>query len=103
MSEFFNLMPALVLGMLLGAFFFGGLWWTVRKAIVAKHVALLFIGSMLLRTAVVLTGFYFVLGENWLRLIAGLLGFIIARLIVTRLTRLTQQTGQSPQKESHAP
>lgn len=81
------LLVGLVEGALLGVFFFVGLWWTVRKIEPTKHVALLFLGSMLLRTSVVILGFYFVLGDNWQRLIAGLLGFIIARILVTRLTR----------------
>lgn len=75
---------ALLEGALLGVFFFVGLWWTVRKMESSKQVTLLFFGSMLLRTSVVVLGFYFILGENWQRLVAGLLGFIIARLIVTR-------------------
>ena len=79
-------------GPLLGVFFFGGLWWTVRKGIASKQVALWFLGSMLLRTSVVLLGFYFVLGDNWQRLLAGLLGFVIARIIVTRLTRRRQNS-----------
>ena len=73
-------------------FFFAGLWWTVRKLESSKHVALLFLGSMILRTSVVMLGFYFILGDNWQRLLAGLLGFIIARIIVTRFTRIAEQS-----------
>jgi F1F0 ATPase subunit 2 len=91
MNEFLLPLLALLVGLLegalLGVFFFVGLWWTVRKIESTKHVALLFLGSMLLRTSVVILGFYFVLGDNWQRLIAGLLGFIIARIVITRLTR----------------
>ncbi len=82
-------------GALLGVFFFAGLWWTVRKLESSKQVALLFLGSMLLRTSVVILGFYFILGDNWQRLLAGLLGFIIARIIVTRLTRIAEQSKNS--------
>ena len=91
MNEFISLMLALLAGLLLGVFFFVGLWWTVRKIESSKHVALLFLSSMLLRTSVVILGFYFILGDNWHRLLAGLLGFIIARIIVTRLTRDVSQ------------
>ncbi len=103
MNEALSLASALVAGVLLGAFFFGGLWWTVRKAVSSKQPALWFFGSMLLRTGIVLSGFYFVSGGDWKRLLASLLGFIIARLIVTRLTRVVQQPGQLAQKASHAP
>ena len=96
MNEFllllFALLLALLEGALLGVFFFAGLWWTVRKIESTKQVALLFLGSMLLRTSVVILGFYFILGDNWQRLVAGLLGFIIARIIVTRLTRVADQS-----------
>ena len=91
MNEFVSLMFALLVGALLGVFFFAGLWWTVRKIESSKHVALLFLGSMLLRTGVVIIGFYFILGDNWQHLLAGLLGFIIARTIVTRLTRVNDK------------
>lgn len=91
MNEFLLLL-ALLEGALLGMFFFAGLWWTVRKIESSKQVALLFLASMLLRTSVVLVGFYFILGDNWQRLLAGLLGFIIARIIVTRLTRISDQS-----------
>lgn len=91
-SPVFVLLLALLEGTLLGVFFFAGLWWTVRKIESSKHVALLFLGSMLLRTSVVILGFYFILGDNWQRLLAGLLGFIIARIIVTRLTRINDQS-----------
>ena len=103
MNEMLSLASALVAGVLLGAFFFGGLWWTVRKAVSSKQPALWFLGSMLLRTGIVLSGFYFVSGGDWKRLLASLLGFIIARLVVTRHTRAEQQPGQLAQKASHAP
>jgi F1F0 ATPase subunit 2 len=104
MNEWLTLAMALMAGVLLGAFFFGGLWWTVRKGMASKRAALWFLGSMLLRTGVVLLGFYFVLGDNWQRLVAGLLGFVIARLIVTRLTRPSGEQPTRPVPEtSHAP
>lgn len=92
MNEVLSLLLALLEGVLLGLFFFAGLWWTVRKLASSKHVALLFLGSMLLRTGIVVLGFYFILGDNWQRLLAGLLGFIIARIIVTRLTHTADQS-----------
>jgi len=101
MNEALSLASALLAGILLGALFFGGLWWTVRQGITSGQPALLFLGSMLLRTCIVLSGFYFVSGDNWQRLLACLLGFVAARLIVTRLTRLVQQP--LAQKAGHAP
>jgi F1F0 ATPase subunit 2 len=85
------LLPILVLlaGMLLGAIFFGGLWWTVRKGVTAKQPALWFGASLLLRTGIVLAGFYLVSDADWKRLLLCLLGFIIARFAVIRLTGTT--------------
>ena len=78
---------ALAMGVLLGAIFYGGLWWTVRRGVSSKRVALWFFGSLLLRMGVALAGFYFVAGGHWERLLLCLLGFVIARIVVTRLTR----------------
>ena len=86
MNETLTLALALVAGVLLGAIFFGGLWWTVRKGSVCQRPALLFLSSFLLRTSIALAGLYFVAGGHWARLLACLFGFIIARLIVTKLT-----------------
>jgi F1F0 ATPase subunit 2 len=94
---------ALIAGIMLGAIFFGGLWWTVRKGVSAKHPAFWFFGSMLLRTCIVLLGFYFILGDSWQRLLAGLLGFIVARIVVTRLARVAQQQNQLAREAAHAP
>lgn len=103
MNEPLSLSFALAAGMLLGTFFFGGLWWTVNKGVSSRRPALWFFGSMLLRTCIVVLGFYFILGDDWKRLLAGLIGFIVARLIVTRLTRVTQQQSQLVQGAGHAP
>lgn len=67
-------------GVLLGAFFFGGLWWTIRKGVDSKNPALLFACSMITRTAVALLGFYLVTRWNGFRLLACLGGFIAARI-----------------------
>ena len=104
MNEFLGLLLALAVGLSLGAIFFGGLWWTVRKGVSSKRPAFWFLGSLLLRMSLVLVGFYFVGRGNWLRLVACLLGFIIARFGVMRLTRTPIEHPCLPVKEaSHAP
>ena len=87
MSETVSLMLAMAAGISLGAMFFGGLWWTIRKGFSSHQPALWFLCSLLLRTWLVLTGFYFVTRGRWDRLLVCLLGFVAARLIVTRFTR----------------
>lgn len=98
MNEAMQPALALLAGILLGALFFGGLWWTVQKGLASPRPAQWFIGSLLLRTALVLAGFYFVAGGDWKRMLACLLGFIIARVIVTRLTAIlmTKETCNAP-------
>ena len=104
MNNVLFLALALVAGLLLGAIFFGGLWWTVRKGISSKSPARWVLGSMLLRMGIVLAGFYFVGRGDWRRLVSCLLGFIIARFIVMRLTRPPVEQQNSATKEaSHAP
>jgi len=87
MNEILMLPLAGVTGLVLGALFFGGLWWTVRKGISSPHPALWFLGSLLVRMSLVLVGFYFIGRDHWLRLVVCLLGFILARSLVTRMTR----------------
>ena len=103
MTEPFGLVLALLGGVLLGAIFFGGLWWTVRKGGSAKQPAFLFLGSLLLRTGVALAGFYFIGRDHWERLLVCLLGFFMARLFVTRFTRAAERPAYSAQGASHAP
>ena len=100
MTETLTLAWAWGAGVVLGAVFFGGLWWTVRKGTACQRPALLFLGSFLLRTSIALAGLYFVAGGHWDRLLACLLGFVIARLIVTKLTAARVVPPTSPAKES---
>ena len=104
MNEPLSLAFALAAGILLGAMFYGGLWWTVRRGVSSKRVALWFLGSLLLRIGVALAGFYFVAGGNWERLLLCLLGFVMARVAVTRLAWPPGEN-QPPQalESSHAP
>ena len=98
-----EILPMIAVGMAggaLGGFFFGGLWWTVRRGVLSTHPALWFLGSLLVRMAVVLAGFYFVGHGNWQRLVACLTGFVLARLVVMYLTR--PRLALAPEV-SHAP
>ena len=103
MAETLSLAAALIAGILLGTFFFGGLWWTVRKGIASKRTAFWFFGSMLVRTGAVMLGFYFVMGDSWQRLLAALLGFVLARFVATRLARAEELLSQLAQEMDHAP
>jgi len=73
-------------GSLLGLLFFGGLWWTLRRAFASPRPALWVGGSLLLRMACVVAGFVVVSAGDWRRLLACLLGFWAARVLVVRFT-----------------
>ena len=103
MTEALNQFLALLLGVSLGALFFGGLWWTVSRMVVSRRPALLMFGSLLLRTGLALAGFYLVARGHWGRLPVCLLGFIIARMIITRLARAPEKPVPLRQEAGHAP
>ena len=103
MTESLSLVLALVTGVSLGALFFGGLWWTVRRMDSSKRPALLLFGSLLLRTSVALSGFYLIARGHWERLLVCLLGFVIARILVTLLTRVAEKPTYLEQAARHAP
>jgi F1F0 ATPase subunit 2 len=78
---------AMLAGAALGTVFFGGLWWTVQRGAASPTPARWFLGSFVLRTAIVLAGFYFIGAGQPVRLGLCLLGFVLARAIVLRITR----------------
>jgi F1F0 ATPase subunit 2 len=104
MNEALTLVLSLVTGGVLGAIFYLGLWWTVRKGVLAKQPVLWFLGSLLVRMSILLTGFYFVAGHHWERLLLCLLGYVMASLVVVRLTGSSKEhpSGRAPEL-SHAP
>ena len=87
MSETLILILAWMAGLLLGGVFFGGLWWTVRRGVVSKQPAMLFMCSFLLRMGITVSGFLLVGRGDWKRLVVCLVGFVMARLVVIWLTR----------------
>ena len=104
MNETLMQLLAWMAGSVLGVIFFGGLWWTVRQGVASQRPLLWFLGSLLLRVGITLAGFYFVSNGHWQRLLLCLLGFVMARLIVTRLTRSSEENQLRPAQEaSHAP
>lgn len=98
MSDMMLLVLTPFAGMLIGAMYFGGLWWTVRKGLASARPAQWFIFSLLLRLGLILLGFYFVAGNDWKKLLACLFGVIVARIIVVRLTEMPMAKGAN-----HAP
>jgi F1F0 ATPase subunit 2 len=90
MSEFLQttliLVPQMLGGIVLGTLFFVGLWWTVRQSNTAKNPAVLMLGSLIVRMAIVLAGFYWLGANDWKRIMACFIGFFIARFVIIKLS-----------------
>lgn len=87
MPEPFELAAAAVAGAVLGALFFGALWWTVKRGLTTRRPATLFSSSVVVRMGVTLGGFWLVSAGQWQRLVACVLGFTAVRLLAAWLTR----------------
>lgn len=86
MSELINLLPAFVAGIVLGTVFFGGLWLTVKHGLRKKKSVLIFTASFIIRMTIILLGFYYVGANSWQKMLVCLLGFLMARFVITRIT-----------------
>lgn len=87
MSDIIYMILVFIVGIALGIFFFGGLWFTVKKAVTAKIPAIWFFGSFILRVSIVMLGFYYISPGGLQPLIVSLIGFIVARFVVSYLTK----------------
>lgn len=86
MSEIISFMPAWFAGVILGILFFGGLWLTINYGLRSKNSVWIFTSSFIIRMMVVLFGFYYVGGNSWRKMLVCLLGFLITRFVITRIT-----------------
>jgi len=86
MYDIFMLLLAAAGGGLLGVFYFVGLRWTLRKSLASRAAGLWFSLSFLLRSGVCLYGIYWIGANDVLRILACLGGFIVARIIVMKLS-----------------
>jgi F1F0 ATPase subunit 2 len=78
------LISAFLPGVVLGIFYFGSLWITVQQLPTTAYPVRLFIGSFIGRMAVTLIGFYLVMNGQWQRVLICLVGFVGARILLTR-------------------
>jgi F1F0 ATPase subunit 2 len=76
---------AAAMGLLLGVFFYGGLWLTVHALLRSRYPVLLTISSFWARTLVTLGGFLFAMNGSWQNAIVCLAGFGLGRLAVSLL------------------
>ena len=79
-NDILEIAAAAAAGLALGAFYFGGLWWTVRRLPGARHPAVLLLASFLLRGTVLVAGVLAASGGRWRRVAACLAGLLLVRL-----------------------
>lgn len=87
MSDIMMFAIAFGAGLVLGAIFYGGLYWTVKKGITAYYAGWWFTASLWLRLGIAAGGFYLIGQDDWQRYLICFAGFIIARIAVTMLTK----------------
>jgi len=81
----FNMSISFIVGLLLGLFFFGALWLTVRQIPNSRHPGLLLFISFLGRMGLILFAFYLIVKDGqWQNLLICLTGFILMRLVLLR-------------------
>ena len=100
MIETSYMILAFIGGMLLGTLFFGGLWFTVKKAVASKIPALWVLSSFLFRVSITLVGFYFIGLGDWKKLVVCLVGFIVARFVVIHYTKSIDEKELQLKKEA---
>ena len=85
MSELARLLPVLLAGVILGILFFGGLWWTIQRCVCAKSPALLFVGSLIVRTIFTMGGLYLFCHDDLKRWAVCTAGFLVGRGIMLKV------------------
>lgn len=79
-----SIVLSLLVGVTLGVFFYGGLWFTVRRLPVARHPALLALASFWMRSLIVLAGLVLVMKQRWQDGLVALVGFTAGRLLIAK-------------------
>ena len=86
---------AIALGLLLGAAYFAGLWWTVARTDRWRRPGRALAISFVLRAAVLLAGLYLLARAGIGPLALGLLGLLLARVALS-LVLLSTRRGPAP-------
>jgi F1F0 ATPase subunit 2 len=79
---------AFSVGLVSSSAFFVGLWWTVNHLQAMKNPALWLLVGFLLRVGIVIAGVLLFLDKGWPSLLSYLIGFMVARFLVVKVTGL---------------
>jgi F1F0 ATPase subunit 2 len=74
-------------GLLLGLFFFGGLYWSVEKLAQVKNPAILMLLSLLVRMAALMGGFILLFKRSLAEGVAALFGVIFVKFLLIAYSR----------------
>lgn len=85
MNDIWDMVVVFVAGLILGSFLYGGLWWTLKKLSVKSRPFLWLFLSSWLRIGISLVGFYIISNGDWTRFTVCFVGFITARIIISRM------------------
>jgi F1F0 ATPase subunit 2 len=79
-----NLALSALAGAFLGILYFGGLWWTIQKISQAGQSVWLLAVSFILRTVLVIGGFFIITDGKLERLAISMLAFFVTRFVFIR-------------------
>jgi F1F0 ATPase subunit 2 len=81
--SFGSMTVSILTGLLIGGWYFGGLWWTVKRMPQANRPLQLYLLSLAVRLLIVAITFYVMIKWfDWLHLLACLAGFLAARFFI---------------------
>jgi len=81
-----------IVGLVVGAIFYMGLWWTILKRFSSEHLALWWWVSFIVRVIATVSIFYLIANEHLARYVLIMLGFILSR----KLTFIRVCDGHNP-------
>lgn len=85
-------------GFALGVLYFLGLWLTLRDLPAKKHLRFKIVLSFFVRAGLLAAAFFYLMGHNWQRMVALIMGFWLARLVMIRRvkTNFPKTSGETP-------
>lgn len=80
-----ELLWAFSAGAFIGVIYFASMRWTVARLVRARQPIIWLLGGATVRIALVLPLFYIVMAAEWQRMLACLVGFVVGRIVSTRV------------------
>jgi F1F0 ATPase subunit 2 len=90
----FTLPACFFLGAVLAAFYFGGLWLTVKRLPQSRQPTLLSMSSFVARSLICLAGFYLVVGQGIEAVLICLSGFVLTKMALIHRISLGSRKGE---------